>query len=393
MKNKQYLVLLLIFLISSVAADDFKHYMAKAKKGEGTYALLKRYKVNTNKCNLEYFKNINKLNDDLMLRVDKSYYLPILVYQYNATSIRSTIGVNDWDLAKKIQAYNEDMHKSGLKAKDYRDDNILWVPYDILNCGGDFISSATDKKPDDKTLLYPLFGKEHEIVEIHGSELKGNVYYVVAGHGGPDPGAMTTSGNHTLCEDEYAYDISLRLARNLMQHGATVYMITEDKNDGIRSESYLKPDKDETCYPNQTIPLNQVKRLNQRVDAINELYNKHKKQGVKKQRAIVIHVDSRSSSQRLDMFFYHNPKSKKGKELATLLRNTIDEKYARHQKGRGYSGTVKSRNLHMLRKTYPVCVYAELGNIKNYRDQKRFIVEDNRQAVANWLAEGLINEK
>lgn len=93
------------------------------------------------------------------------------------------------------------------------------------------------------------------------------------------------------------------------------------------------------------------------------------------------------------MFFYHNPKSKKGKELANQLRNTIDEKYAQHQKDRGYSGTVKARNLHMLRKTYPVGVYVELGNIKNYKDQKRFIVEDNRQAVANWLAEGLMNEK
>ena len=128
------------------------------------------------------------------------------------------------------------------------------------------------------------------------------------------------------------------------------------------------------------------------MDAINTLYKKHKKEGIKKQRAIIIHVDSRGTGQRIDMFFYHNPKSKTGKQLAKTLRNTIDEKYARHQKGRGYSGTVKARNLHMLRETYPVAVYAELGNIRNSRDQKRFIIEDNRQAVANWLCEGLLKE-
>lgn len=393
MKIKIYLLAVTVMLFMSGMAEEYKHYTVKAKKGEGTYALLKRYKINTNSCNLDYFKTINKLDNDLMLMVDKSYQLPILVYQYNATSIRSTIGINDWDLAKKIQSYNEDLFQSGLKEKDYRDDNILWVPYDVLHCEGEYNPSNTNTESGSKTITYSLFGKEHEKVEIEDTKLKGQVYYVVAGHGGPDPGAMVKNGNHTLCEDEYAYDISLRLARNLMQHSATVYMITEDKNDGIRSESYLKQDKDETCYQNQVIPLNQVKRLNQRVDAINVLYNKHKKQGAKKQRAIVIHVDSRSSGQRIDMFFYHNPKSKKGKELANQLRNTIDEKYAQHQKDRGYSGTVKARNLHMLRKTYPVGVYVELGNIKNYKDQKRFIVEDNRQAVANWLAEGLMNEK
>jgi N-acetylmuramoyl-L-alanine amidase len=140
------------------------------------------------------------------------------------------------------------------------------------------------------------------------------------------------------------------------------------------------------------MPLNQVKRLNQRVDAINTLYNKHKQEGAKKQRAIIIHVDSRGTGQRIDMFFYYNPKSKTGRELAKTLQSTIEEKYNQHQASRGYSGTVKARNLHMLRETYPVAVYAELGNIRNARDQKRFIIEDNRQAVANWLCEGLMRE-
>jgi len=103
-------------------------------------------------------------------------------------------------------------------------------------------------------------------------------------------------------------------------------------------------------------------------------------------------VDSRSKGTRMDMFFYHSPKSNTGKKLAITLRNTIEKKYAQHQKSRGYSGTVKARNLHVLRKTNPVAVFIELGNIRNSKDQKRIILEDNRQAVANWLTEGLINE-
>jgi len=127
------------------------------------------------------------------------------------------------------------------------------------------------------------------------------------------------------------YDISLRLARNLLEHNATVYMITRDKNDGIRQEAYLDHDKDEVCYPDQTIPLNQVRRLNQRVDVINTLYKKHKTEGAKKQRALIIHVDSRGKGERIDMFFYHSPKSTKGKTMAKTLRNTIKQKYNEHQ--------------------------------------------------------------
>lgn len=371
-------------------ADNIKHLKVKAKTGDGAIALLKRYQISDDNCNLDYFRKINSLNNKMVLSKGKKYELPIIVYKYNGTSIRSTLGMNDWDLAKRIQAYNEDLNKVGLKPDDYREDNILWVPYSYLNCE---TQSQRINPPIVTELVYPIFGKEYEKIEIKSTQLKDCVYYVVAGHGGPDPGAIGKYNGKSLCEDEYAYDISLRLAKNLLENGATVYMIIQDPNDGIRSSEVLKADKDEVCYKSQTIPLNQVKRLNQRCSAVNSLYKKHKKSGAKKQRVVVLHVDSRGQGQRLDMFFYHSPKSKKGKELANTLMKTIEKKYATHQKNRGYSGTVDARNLHVLRKTNPVAVFIELGNIRNNKDQKRFIIEDNRQAVANWLAEGLMNEE
>jgi N-acetylmuramoyl-L-alanine amidase len=123
---------------------------------------------------------------------------------------------------------------------------------------------------------------------------------------------------------------------------------------------------------------------------VNDLFAENKKNGIKKQLAINLHVDSRSSGQRVDMFFYYHPNDTRGKEIAYLLKDKIEEKYNHHQKNRGYYGSVKPRNLHMLRKVIAPSVFIELGNIRNDADQKRFIVVDNRQAVANWLVEGLI---
>ena len=66
----------------------------------------------------------------------------------------------------------------------------------------------------------PILGKEYEEITVEDETLQGCVYYLVSGHGGPDPGAMTKKDGKYLCEDEYAYDVTLRLARNLLSHGA-----------------------------------------------------------------------------------------------------------------------------------------------------------------------------
>lgn len=237
-----------------------------------------------------------------------------------------------------------------------------------------------------RTVRYEIFGENYADVDVVDDKLKGAVYYLVAGHGGPDPGAVGYYNNWQLCEDEYAYDVTLRLARNLIQHGALVYMIIRDPNDGIRNDSYLKASKDEVCYPNNTIPVNQLRRLKQRTDAVNKLYHKHRGSF---QRMIVLHVDSRSRGENIDVFFYHDKRSKSGRKAANSLKNTFQRKYDQHQPGRGYKGTVSDRNLYVVRNSHPVAVYIELGNINHRRDQQRFIIPSNRQALANWLYEGL----
>ena len=139
------------------------------------------------------------------------------------------------------------------------------------------------------------------------NRLVGACFYVVSGHGGPDPGAIGRVGKHELHEDEYAYDIAPRLARNLMQEGAEVHIIIQDAKDGIRDDAYLSNSKRETCM-GDPIPLNQVQRLQQRCDKINALYRNDRK-NYKYCRAIFIHVDSRSKGTQTDVFLPLQPQS------------------------------------------------------------------------------------
>lgn len=237
---------------------------------------------------------------------------------------------------------------------------------------------------------YPIFGSRYRRVPAIDQRLDGAVYYLVSGHGGPDPGAMGKYGPYTLSEDEYAYDVTLRLARNLISHGATVYMIVQDKTNGIRDEAILPMDKQERTLDGKKLPLNQKARLKQRADKVNNLYKQH---AGSFQRLIVIHVDSRSKGQNIDVFFYHHHRSKRGKALAIEIQKVFDAKYKKYQPNRPYHGNVSERSgLYMVKNTLPPMVYIELGNIKNYRDQLRFVRSDNRQALANWVELGIIND-
>ena len=54
-----------------------------------------------------------------------------------------------------------------------------------------------DKK---KGLSEPLFGKAHAAYSVASSELKGAVFYLVSGHGGPDPGCIGRCNGKELHE-------------------------------------------------------------------------------------------------------------------------------------------------------------------------------------------------
>ncbi|MFI1771781.1 N-acetylmuramoyl-L-alanine amidase family protein [Thalassobellus citreus] len=320
-----------------------------AVRGDGVYSILRKNGIAPTK----YFKEFIKLNKKNLkpnngLLIGKSYILPRIEKDSIINTIKPAV--------------------------------IVSIP------------KETTQKPIDTMIPIekvnnPVFGKKYNPVAIENKKLKGAIYYLISGHGGPDPGATETYNGKLISEDEYAYDVTLRLARMLISHGAKVYIIIKDKNDGIRDGKILEVDYDEFCYPENTIPRNQKLRLRQRTKAVNNLYLKHK--GAY-QRLIVTHVDSRSKSKNIDVFFYHHINSKSGKRLAENIHNSFKEKYTEHQPNRVYAGTVSSRGLYLIKNTLPAMVYIELGNIKNKKDQKRILNFENREALANWIHNGLL---
>ncbi len=377
-------------------------YKTKALPGDGVYSLLRRYQLAEYSCNHQQFYHLNQLPQNAPLIAGKEYLLPIQVHSFNGKTIRSSLGINDYPLAKSIEAYNDTLTAHGLRP-NFRKNKILWVPWHILHCPQKDLKTTPippkenappnpQAPPPGHKRRYPIFGKNYEYVPLKDTRLQGKVFYIVTGHGGPDPGAISKKAGHNLCEDEYAYDVGLRLARKLLQHGAIAYLIVRDPNDGIRDEEYLHCDTDEVVWGNKKIPHSQKSRLKQRSDIVNQLYEQNKKAGVQYQRLIVIHVDSRNKRQQTDLFFYHYPGKNVSRAFAKRLHRTFKEKYKIHRPSGQYHGTVTPRDLHMLRETKMPSVYIELGNIRNAWDHKRIMPPSNREALANWICQGILTD-
>ncbi len=301
--------------------------------------------------------------------------------QIEHKKVKAKKGDGIYTLLKRYNKDSPQMHTAfiNLNKNNLGENNFLIAGKEYL---------LPNTKQINNSRNFAIFGEKYASVETKGQDLKGAVFYIVAGHGGPDPGAQGKRDGYTLSEDEYAYDISLRLARELISHGATAYMITRDEDDGIRDQAYLPNDKEETVWKNQKIPYGSNKKLRQRARAVNKLYKSNKG---KYQRMMVIHIDSRYKNQRVDIFGYYSSKSTKGKKFTSNLINTVEKKYKKHQPNRGFSGVAKSRdNLYMIKYTDPVTSFLELGNIQNSEDQIRFIKYQNRQAIAEWLTAGCI---
>ncbi len=372
---------LLLFFCTGVALRAQEYVTVSPEKSDGVYTLLKRYGLPASR---EMIARFWALNEDLIrggeyLRLGFDYQLPIYRIYYDGKSIRTSLGITDRALAQRIELYNQQLAAAGVQKSPYKSSMEFWVPADWL----------PESRVATEPASFKIFGPKYQSVEQSDQALKGCILYLDPGHGGPDPGAMGLRGRDRLFEDEYAYDITLRLARRLLEHGAGVYMLVQDEDDGIRDEAILKYDDHEYYLGRVPIARDQLRRLSDRADIVNGLYDRYRKRA-RMQLMVTIHLDSRSRGQRIDIFYYYQANNPASKRLASTLLAKVDEKYALNQPGRGYEGSISTRDLHMLSQAKPTAVYIELGNIKNKKDQDRFIIADNRQAVANWLCEGVL---
>ena len=160
MLNNFKILLGFLTVIHTTSGQTTEHKVV-AKPGDGIYSLFRDHKIDP--VYIDAFITLNKANiiGDNKLLIGKTYILPAT--QKTQDSITGTT------------VFNGEANK--------------------------------------KIITNAIFGPEYETISIESTQLKNAVYYLIAGHGGPDPGTTSKYSFNFLTEDEYAYDVTLRLAR------------------------------------------------------------------------------------------------------------------------------------------------------------------------------------
>lgn len=413
--------------------------------GEGILSFLRRFHLPATPDVVQQFRRLNGMSSTDDMEKAQSYRLPILRYTYNGQSIRSTLHIQSYVVAERIASYNKQLQQSGVRSDDFTRSNDLWVPWHLRqgsarSDNSRLVSSSqarppraasrgvstssgvrvtrpvvaqapiSTSKPVAKPVksvtkidysrvkmegrgTYPIFGDKYERVRLLDRQLGGFVYYIDGGHGGPDPGTQARYQNFVLNEDEYAYDIALRLARRLVLHGATVYLTVRDENDGIRDEWILDADRDEVFGDGSPMVGTLAERLTPRSAFVNERYDAFAP-SAKAQRFLSVHVDAREGALEttpVDVHFLYHSDSPLGLGLSRILTETLRQKYA--ALNRPYDGKIQARDqLHVLKYAKAPAVLIETGNLRSPQDQPRLLNPENRQTLAEWLCDGLLRE-
>ena len=166
------LITILSTALPALASPDY--FQTEAMPGDGIYSMLRRYSLDKHSCNFDQFYRLNGLQKNSHLLVGRKYQLPILVYSFNGKTIRSSIGIDDWNTAVRIQEYNELMHERKMRAESFKKDRILWVPFHELNCPDSDLdipspieNSPEEERPSTSTTAgnrkFPIFGPNMRI--------------------------------------------------------------------------------------------------------------------------------------------------------------------------------------------------------------------------------------
>ena len=103
-------------MCSSLSLRGQQYVRVEMERGEGGYALMRRYGLDKSPCSFAEFYKINNLKYGEALNFGKKYFLPIKVYKYNNSSIRSTLKNFDLVKALEVERYNKWIQTQKLKS-------------------------------------------------------------------------------------------------------------------------------------------------------------------------------------------------------------------------------------------------------------------------------------
>lgn len=249
------------------------------------------------------------------------------------------------------------------------------------------------------TTLFKAFEKLVKDRPKKSEFLAGKTIILDPGHGGLDPGAIVKSKDGMnrdiyITEDEYVYDVALRMYILLKEHGAEVKMtilapdhlirdtspaantLINMKNEVYNKES-LNLDDTKDCWPNGS-----QEGLSRRVEVINSLLGHLDKEKII---FISLHADNQPAMPaHTGIYYQQNPEFNDGysQAAAEILQESMGKDHA----------YIKGKDLFVLRNNlmkYKLLI--ELRNVSSVKEAWALRFADMRQKDAEKVVKGILS--
>ena len=184
--------------------------------------------------------------------------------------------------------------------------------------------------------------------------LKNKVITIDAGHGGRDPGATYND----IFEKNINLEISLKLEKELLKQGATVFMIR--RSDIDLSSFYDSKKKRGDLY----------RRL--------QLIKKNKSNMY-----ISIHINWYKNSNYKGAEVLYSPINSSSKKIAKIIMEEF-------QTNLNSNRTINTTDLYMYKNTTIPGVLVECGYLSNYEDRNKLLTSNYQQKIASSITKGII---
>ncbi len=221
-----------------------------------------------------------------------------------------------------------------------------------------------------------IFDEELAYIDHKSDKLKDAVIYLISGN---DLMGQTPTNNRVTEE------INKRLAKELIVHGAQVYVIESKTKAQTVKSGNLEGETTEGALAN-------LSQMQEYLETINKKYLKN---SGKYQRLLITRVKGGISNNYCDVSIYHHDTSEDGKRIANNIQNVFQQKSVTRKTVKRYKEIFTDKNnLYLAKNSLPAITLIELETTtkSNPEDRNTLVIKSDKALFTDLIANGVLND-
>lgn len=219
-----------------------------------------------------------------------------------------------------------------------------------------------------------LFSEELASIAPKSSKLKNAVIYLISSNGLSEGLSLVHNKTNQM---------TINLAKDLMVHGAQVYLIKSKAKD---KNTTLKETRNSTTEG----AMADFSQIQEYVEIINKKFLKHHG---KYQRLLITRVANDIMDRQCKVSVYHHSSSENGRRIASNIQRTFNENSIESKSFKKYTEVFTDKNnLYLAKNALPAITLIDIDSVKKPTVEDIILVDSDRKGLSNLIASGVLSD-